>query len=70
MSEWPCAPPGDLPYPGIKPASLALQEDSLPLYHWGSLSIGVYASFSIRIFSGYIPSSGISELYVTFISSF
>ena len=27
----PCPPPGDLPYPGIKPTSPALQADSLPL---------------------------------------
>ena len=26
----PCPPPGDLPYPGIKPRSPALQADSLP----------------------------------------
>ena len=35
----PCAPPGDLPDPGIKPASFmspALQEGSLPLSHLGS----------------------------------
>ena len=29
-SGLPCPPPGDLPDPGIEPASLALQEDSLP----------------------------------------
>ena len=28
-SELPCPPPGDLPNPGIKPRSLAFQEDSL-----------------------------------------
>ena len=35
-------PPGDLPNPGIEPASLAapaMQEDSLPLSHQGSPSI-------------------------------
>ena len=31
-----CPPPGDLPDLGIKPASPALQVDSLPLSHWGS----------------------------------
>ena len=31
-----CPPPGDLPDPGIKPRSPALQADSLPLSHWGS----------------------------------
>ena len=29
-SGLPCPPPGDLPYPGIKPRSPALQIDSLP----------------------------------------
>ena len=29
--------PGDLPDPGIKPASPALQADSLPLSYWESL---------------------------------
>ena len=36
----PCPSPGDLPNPGIKPASpqhLALQAASLPLSHWGHL---------------------------------
>ena len=31
-----CPPPGDLPDPGIKPRSPALQADSLPLSHWRS----------------------------------
>ena len=31
-----CPPPGDLPDPGIKPRSPALQADSLPLSHRGS----------------------------------
>ena len=31
-------PPEDLPDPGIKPSSPALQVDSLPLSHWGSPS--------------------------------
>ena len=30
MSGLPCSPPGDLPYPGIKPRSPTLQADSLP----------------------------------------
>ena len=34
----PCPPPEDLPNPGIKPASPALQADSLPLSHQGSPS--------------------------------
>ena len=35
-SVWPCPSPGDLPNPGIKPASPTMQEDSLPLSHLGS----------------------------------
>ena len=34
-SGLPCPPPGDLPNPGIKPASPALNVDSLPLSHLG-----------------------------------
>ena len=30
-SGWPCPPPGDLPDPGIKSESPALQADSLPI---------------------------------------
>ena len=37
-SGLPCPPPEDLPNPGIKPASPALQADSLPLSHPGSPS--------------------------------
>jgi len=35
-SGLPRPPPGDLPDPGIKPVSPALQADSLQLSHWGS----------------------------------
>ena len=35
-SGLPFPPPGDLPDPGIEPASPALQADSLPLSHLGS----------------------------------
>ena len=35
-SGWPFPPPGDLPDPGIKPESPALQVDSLPLSYQGS----------------------------------
>ena len=34
-SGLPFPSPGDLPNPGIKPVSPALQADSLPLSHWG-----------------------------------
>ena len=36
-SGLPCLPPEDLPDPGIKSVSLALQADSLPLSHQRSL---------------------------------
>ena len=32
----PFPPPGDLPHPGIKPRSPALQADALLLSHWGT----------------------------------
>ena len=35
-SGFPCPPPEDIPHPGIKGASPALQADSLPLSHQGS----------------------------------
>ena len=37
--ELPFPPPGDLPDPGIKPTSLALQADSLLLSHQGSSNL-------------------------------
>ena len=36
-SALPCPPPGDLPVPGIKPSSPALQADSLPLVPQGKM---------------------------------
>ena len=36
-SGLPCPSLGDLPNPGIEPVALALQADSLPLSHQGSL---------------------------------
>ena len=35
-SGLPCPPSGDLPNPETEPRCAALQEDSLPLSHWGS----------------------------------
>ena len=52
-SGLPCPPPGDLPDPGIEPVSpvsLALQADSLPLSHQGSL-LGVIPSNTCTTFS-------------------
>ena len=43
--------PWDLLYPGIEPASLvspALQVDSLPLSHWGSLTYQALSSNSMN----------------------
>ena len=41
-SEWPFPSPGDLPNPGIKPRSPALQVDSLAAKApWKSMNIGV-----------------------------
>ena len=48
-SGLPFPPPGDLPDPGIKPRSPALQADSLPLSHLGSESVShlvVFDTFS------------------------
>ena len=38
----PCPPPGDLPNPGIEPMSLASQEDSSLLSHWGRPCFIIY----------------------------
>ena len=38
-SGLPCPPPGDLPNPGIKPGSAALQADSLPFQWPGKVCI-------------------------------
>ena len=37
-----CPPPGDLPDPGVKHRSPALQANSLPLSHQGSIYICIY----------------------------
>ena len=37
--------PGDLPNPGIKPKSSALQVDSLPLSHQASLNVGLLSNY-------------------------
>ena len=56
-SGLPFPPPGDLPDPGIKPGSPALQADSLPLSHWGILPKGP-AQFQYRILA--LPSPALS----------
>ena len=43
-SGLPLPPPGDLPDPGIKPMSPALQADSLPLSHWERCDVGYIES--------------------------
>ena len=45
-SGLPFPSPGDLPNPGIEPESSALQADSLPLSHLGSLSFSLPLKFS------------------------
>ena len=63
-SRLPFPSPGDLPDPGIKPRSLALQADSLPLSHQGSpVNIDMHVSFSTTVFSRQMPRSGITGLY-------
>ena len=47
----PFPPPGDLPDPGmepVSPASPALQADSLPLSHWGSLKLNLLEKFIFK----------------------
>ena len=46
-SGLPCPPPGDLPNPGIKPTSPALQVDSLPLSHQGSPRILEWVAYPL-----------------------
>ena len=66
--EWlPFPSPGDLPDPGIKPVSPALQVVSLSPRPPGK---EVYVSFWITIFSGYIPRSGIAGSYGSSIFNF
>ena len=42
----PCTLPRNIPDPGIEFAFPALQADSLPLSHWGSLCYGTFSSIS------------------------
>ena len=52
QSELSCLPPGDLPNPGIKPSSPALQVNSLLLSHWRSPKTTIWPSnFSLRYIS-------------------
>ena len=50
-SGLPCPPPGDLPNPGIKPMSPALQVDSLPLSYYGSpMCLCVHARVCVCVY--------------------
>ena len=60
-SGLPFVSPGDLPDPGIKPVSLALQADSLPLSHLGSLLRGLM-SLNDLAFTQF-PSTSLSFSY-------
>ena len=42
----------------------------LAVVHSAAMNIGVHVSFSIMVFSGYVPSSGIVGPYGSFIPSF
>ena len=42
----------------------------LAMINSAAMNIGVHVSFSIIVFSGYMPSSGIIESYGSFIPSF
>ena len=51
QEDWSALPfpsPGDLPNPGIKPMSPALQVDSLPLSHQGSPLKALHESVHLR----------------------
>ena len=72
----------DLPDPEIKPGSPALQADSLPaelpgktfyvlaIVNSTTVNSGVCRSFSVMVFSGYMPRSGIVGSYGSFTPSF
>ena len=62
-SGLPCAPPGDLPHPGIEPASCALQADSLLLSYWGSPHI---TGTNTKLLSTKAPSEFVSSLRTSF----
>ena len=47
-SGLPCPPPGDLPYPEIKPVSPALQSDSLPTKSPGKHPSIIDISFEVQ----------------------
>ena len=55
-SGLPCPPPGDLPDPGIEPASPALQADSLPTAKpSGKLCTYILSNFPV---TGYVHTLG------------
>ena len=42
----------------------------LAIVNSAAMNIGVHVSFSVMIFSGYVPSDGVVESYGSFIPSF
>ena len=76
-SELPCPPPGDIPDPGIKPASLTLQADSLLLSHGGNPYTGIphftvlrrYCSFVFCFYKLKVFSKSIDTMFFKSICS-
>ena len=54
-SGLPFPSPGDLPDPGVRPRSPALQTDSLPLNHLGTPSFHIYLLFRVFRQTSYSP---------------
>ena len=61
-----CPPPGDLPNPGIEPASPALQVVPLPLSHWGSPGI-LYSLLIFDWFSHGSDSTSIQNPHINLV---
>ena len=62
-SGLPCAPPGDLPNPGIEPAAPALQVDSLLLSPWVSPNHSIHSPLCLRATLILLPLGIISFWY-------
>ena len=65
----PFPPPGDLPDPGIKPTSPALQANSLSLSHWRSPGSASYLTDKMTSIGREPPQTPPEHLYTTGICS-